>query len=203
MIAQLTGTLAQRHHDAVVIDVNGVGYEVFVPSGTTLPAVGETVQLATVLYVREDALTLFGFADRATRDLFTMLISASGVGPKLAIVMLSTLRADALINALRARDTATLTTVPGIGKKVAERLVLELHDKASALPAYANLDASTPHSDDARQHLADVHEALLALGYSTTEADAAIAAVHTESTNDASVLLRHALTHLTVTAKRD
>lgn len=203
MIAQLTGTLTARYGDAVLLDVNGVGYEVIVPAGTVLPAVGESLQLSTVLYVREDALSLFGFRDRATRDLFTMLISASGVGPKLAIVMLSTLSADVLIDALRARDTDVLVAVPGIGKKVAERLVLELHDKASALITFAPLDATTPAEHGTRQLLNDVHEALLALGYSTGEADTAVAAVNRETTTDASVLLRHALTHLTVTAKRD
>ncbi|MEX2533596.1 MAG: Holliday junction branch migration protein RuvA [Nitriliruptoraceae bacterium] len=202
MIAQLTGTLAARYGDAVLLDVNGVGYEVTIPAGTVLPAIGESLQLSTVLHVREDAHTLFGFRDRASRDLFTMLISASGVGPKLAIVMLSTLRADALVNALRSRDTDVLVTVPGIGKKVAERLVLELHDKASSLNTFASFDPASPADHGARQLMNDVHEALLALGYSTGEADTAVAAVNTETTTDASELLRHALTHLTVSAKR-
>jgi len=203
MIAQLAGTLAARFGDTLVLDVNGVGYEVIVPAGTMLPAVGESLQLSTVLHVREDALTLYGFQDRATRDLFTMLISASGVGPKLAIVMLSTLSADTLINALRARDTDVLVAVPGIGKKVADRLVLELHDKALSLISFATLDPATPAEHGARQLMNDVHEALLALGYSTAEADTAIAAVSSEPAKDASELLRYALTHLTVTAKRD
>lgn len=202
MIAQLTGTLAARYGDAVLLDVNGVGYEVTVPAGTVLPAVGESLQLSTVLHVREDAHTLFGFRDRATRDLFTMLISASGVGPKLAIVILSTLSADVLINALRARDIDVLVTVPGIGKKVAERLVLELHDKAASLHTFATLEPANPSDHGARQLMNDVHEALLALGYSAGEADSAVAAVDSETTTDASQLLRHALTHLTVSAKR-
>lgn len=203
MIAQLTGTLAARYGEAVVLDVNGVGYEVFIPATTVLPAVGESLQLSTVLYVREDALTLYGFRDRITRDLFTMLISASGIGPKLAIVMLSTLSPEALVAALRARDLDALITVPGIGKKVAERLVLELHEKASSVGSFATLATTTSGVRDPRQPRKDVHEALLALGYSAQEADTAVAALTSETTVDASVLLRQALTYLTVTAKRD
>jgi len=201
MIALLTGTLAARHGDAVVIDVNGVGYEVFIPHGTAVPGIGERLQLFTVQHVREDALTLYGFSGQASKDLFTLLISASGVGPKLALTMLSTLSSDAILTALRARDTNALVAVPGIGKKVAERLVLELHDKASAVSAYAALPQLITVDGSAKQAVSDVHEALLALGYNPTEADRALAAVATANAKDASALLRHALTHLTTTAK--
>lgn len=195
MIALLTGTLAVRANDTVVIDVAGVGYELAVPAGTPLPAVGGSVQLHTYLHVREDALTLYGFADAATKDVFVLLISASGVGPKLALTVLSTLPSQLVVTALRARDTATLTQVPGIGKKVADRLVLELCEKAATLTVAATLPSATPAGDT--QALTDVHDALIALGYSTAEADTALATLDPTQTGDPSQLLRAALTALT------
>jgi Holliday junction DNA helicase RuvA len=201
MIAFLSGILAARTGDTVVIDVNGVGYEVFTPNGTRLPTVGDTVKLFTVQHVREDALTLYGFADQSSKDLFSLLISASGVGPKLALTMLSTLASDTIVSALRTKDIDTLVAVPGIGKKVAERLILELHDKATAQVAYAMLPEGNANAHGDSQTRSDVHEALLALGYTSHEADLALNALNTLDSTDASVLLRHALNHLTNTAK--
>lgn len=197
MIALITGILAQRNLDTVIVDVAGVGYELFIPAGTPVPPIGDTVRLNTYLHVREDALTLFGFADATTKDVFALLISASGIGPKLALTVLSTLTSDKLLTALRDRDTDTLTLVPGIGKKVAERMVLELSEKAGSLALNATLPA-TP-ADATSQIVADVHDALIGLGYSPRETDDALATLDIQKSNDPSDLLRRALSALAAT----
>lgn len=197
MIALITGILAQRNLDTVIVDVAGVGYELFIPAGTPVPPIGDTVRLNTYLHVREDALTLYGFADATTKDVFALLISASGIGPKLALTVLSTLTSDKLLTALRDRDTDTLTLVPGIGKKVAERMVLELSEKAGSLALNATLPA-TP-ADATSQIVADVHDALIGLGYSPRETDDALATLDIQNSNDPSDLLRRALSALAAT----
>lgn len=203
MIAVISGVVAARDTDTVVVDVHGVGYQVHVPANTVLPPTGDRIRLHTYLHVREDALTLYGFLEADTKTLFSVLISASGVGPKLALTMLSSLATADIVTALRARDTDTLVSVPGIGKKVADRLVLELHDKALGFHADVTLPATSQATPTDRQARTDVHEALLALGYSTAEADKAVAALPVDPNADASVLLRDALTNLSNTAKRD
>ena len=168
MIAQLRGVLVEKGLDHVVLDVNGVGYLVAISLQTlqALPAQGQEVQLKTYLQVREDALQLFGFATEDERRAFELCISVSGVGPKLALATLSGLDPAALAATIGAGDVARLTKIPGIGKKTAERLVLELRDKlATALPA---VKASAGHGN------ADVLNALLALGYNDREATAAL-----------------------------
>lgn len=197
MIALITGILAQRNLDTVIVDVAGVGYELFIPAGTPVPPIGETLRLNTYLHVREDALTLYGFADATTKDVFVLLISASGIGPKLALTVLSTLTGSKLLAALRDRDTDTLTLVPGIGKKVAERMVLELSEKAGSLALSATLPA-TP-ADATSQIVADVHDALIGLGYSPRETDDALATLDIQNSDDPSDLLRRALSALAAT----
>ena len=197
MIALITGILAQRNLDTVIVDVAGVGYELFIPAGTPVPPIGDTVRLNTYLHVREDALTLYGFADATTKDVFVLLISASGIGPKLALTVLSTLTGSKLLAALRDRDTDTLTLVPGIGKKVAERMVLELSEKAGSLALNATLPA-TP-ADATSQIVADVHDALIGLGYSPRETDDALATLDIQNSDDPSDLLRRALSALAAT----
>lgn len=190
MIARLTGEVAHRDAETAVVDVRGVGYLVHVADPGGVPPVGQEVELHTSLQVREDAMDLYGFPTRAGLVTFELLLRATGVGPKLALAALRTHRPDTLRLALANADTAMLTEVPGIGKKVAERLVLELRDKVGAvadldLPAggaMAPVDATT--LDQAR-------EALAQLGYRDAEIRAALA----DAPSDAGVedLVRHAL----------
>ena len=136
MIALLTGTLALKEADRVVVKTtSGVGYECFVPTRSlaSLPAPGQSVELFTHLAVREDALTLFGFATAAERQVFQRLMTVSGVGPRLALALLSQLSAERIVRAIRERDLAALSSVSGVGKKTAERVVLELKDKTDDL----------------------------------------------------------------------
>lgn len=128
MIGRVTGILVDRTLDSVVVDVAGVGYEVFMTARdlAELPHVGEEVVVHTHLHVREDVMTLYGFADRSGRDLFRVLLGASGVGPKLALAMLATLGPDDLRVAVLGDDVKALTAVPGIGTRTAQKLVLEL-----------------------------------------------------------------------------
>src|SRR5580658_518553 len=131
MIAHLRGTLLVKHPNVIVIDVSGVGYEVTIPVSafSSLPEKGQPVELHIHTHVREDALALFGFLTAADKALFEKLITVSGIGPKLAITTLSGLTAPDLVNAIRAGAIEQLVRIPGVGKKTAERMVLELRDK--------------------------------------------------------------------------
>ncbi len=169
MIGRLTGTLLEKRPPAVLVDVAGVGYEVEAPMSTVweLPAAGARVTLLTHLVVREDAHLLYGFLTEAERAAFRELIRISGVGPRIALAVLSGLSVDELARAVASQESARLTRVPGIGKKTAERLILELKGRlvdTGAAPGTA------PAQGDARP---DVVHALLALGYSEREAEAA------------------------------
>jgi Holliday junction DNA helicase RuvA len=171
MIGRLAGTLLQKTPPAVLIDVAGVGYEVDVPMSTfyDLPAEGAAVVLLIHPVVREDAHLLFGFLRVAERDAFRELLRISGVGPRLALAVLSGLSVAELAQAVALQETARLTRVPGIGRKTAERLLLELKGRlAPAVGAPGTHDAGQAPLD------ADVMRALLALGYSEREAGAAV-----------------------------
>lgn len=126
MIGRLRGTLAEKQPPHLILDVNGVGYEVEVPMTTLyrLPSVGEPVTLHTHLVVREDAHLLYGFAEKRERELFRELIRLNGVGPKLALALMSGLEVDELVRCVQAQDTSTLVKIPGVGKKTAERLLV-------------------------------------------------------------------------------
>jgi len=166
MIGRLTGTLLEKHPPQVLLDVGGVGYEVDVPMSSfyNLPAIGERVSLVTHFVVREDAQQLYGFLSQKERAAFRELIRISGVGPKLALSVLSGMSADDLAQCIVLQDAGRLTRVPGIGKKTAERLLLELKGKlADALPQAAGVSVSAGVANDALN-------ALLALGYSDKEA---------------------------------
>jgi len=195
MIAHLRGQVSHRGADHVVIDVGGVGYLVYVTPGDRIPPRGEPVELHTSLQVREDAMTLYGFTDRGSLTLFTLLLGSSGVGPKLALAALGTHRPDVLRTAIAGADVPTLTAVPGIGKKVAERIILELKDKVGApdLPVEGAPASAVAAAD--RQVLGEVRDALLGLGYSSSEAQDALAALGAAD-GDAADLLRQALRHL-------
>ncbi len=175
MIALLSGKLAQRNPDQIIIDVSGVGYRLQIPLSTfyALPEDGN-VQLQVHTHVKEDAINLFGFASSAEKELFILLISVSGVGPKLAITILSHIQTSDLALALSQGDIPRLTAIPGIGKKSAERLTLELQDKASS---YVATTAIIP-ADSNFQTVADCHQdaisALINLGYKESLAKRAL-----------------------------
>ncbi|MDP1620577.1 Holliday junction branch migration protein RuvA [Sulfuriferula sp.] len=169
MIGRITGTLIEKHPPQVVVDAHGVGYEIDVPMSTfyNLPAIGERVALHTHLVVREDAQLLYGFGSEAERVSFRQLIKITGVGAKMALAVLSGLNANELAQAVAMQDTGRLTKIPGVGKKTAERLLLELKGKlADALPG-AVLGSVAETSSD-------VLNALLALGYNEREANHAV-----------------------------
>jgi len=181
MIAHLSGILFSKQATSVIVDVGGVGYEVTIPLSTfyELEDTGKPVQLRIYTHVREDMLQLFGFKSIRERELFLKIISVSGIGPKLGITLLSGMSADELIAAIRTNDLARLTLIPGIGRKTAERLVIELREKVAALTS-AQLEealtmkaAATGESrrDDVR---ADALSALLNLGYQRGSAEKAI-----------------------------
>jgi Holliday junction DNA helicase RuvA len=192
VIALLTGTLALKEADRVVVrTTSGLGYECFVPTRTLaqLPHPGQPVELYTTLIVREDGQTLFGFASAEERRVFQRLIQASGIGPKLALAMLSLHASDRLVRSIRERDIAALVAVPGVGKKTAERLVLELADKTGDLVAEEAAPVSAA-SDTATK-------ALLRLGYGAEEADDAVRrALAQDGKRDAADLIKAALAFL-------
>jgi len=168
MIAQLRGQLARKSVQDAVIDVGGVGYRVFIPLSTfyKLGPEGDPITLLVHTHVREDALTLFGFLTYDEQVLFERLISVSGVGPKLGISVLSGIDAAELVDALRTSDVPRLTRIPGVGKKTAERLVLELRDKLPALAGPSETPRTPPSSMKE-----DLLSALANLGYSRPEAE--------------------------------
>ena len=170
MIGRISGTLLEKNPPQVQVDANGVGYDIDVPMSTfyNLPRIGEKVALFTHLVVREDAHLLYGFGSEAERAAFRTLIKVSGVGPKVALALLSGLSVNDLAAAVAMQETGRLTNIPGIGKKTAERLLLELKDKFKVDPRVAiggvGGAAPTPSIN------ADVLNALLGLGYSEKEA---------------------------------
>ncbi|TCQ94404.1 Holliday junction branch migration protein RuvA [Pseudomonas sp. JUb52] len=194
MIGRLRGTLAEKQPPHLLLDVGGVGYEVEVPMTTLyrLPAQGEVVTLHTHLVVREDAHLLYGFGEKRERELFRELIRLNGVGPKLALALMSSLEVDELVRCVQAQDTAALVKVPGVGKKTAERLLVELKDRFKAwenLPAIAPL--VLPHQAAvAASAEADAVSALVALGFKPQEASRAVAAVEGEDLSSEELIRR-------------
>ena len=183
MISLLEGEIVEKAGNRVVITVAGVGYDIAVPSSVaaTLPAVGRTARVHTRMVVREDSITLYGFASPDERALFDLLTGVTGVGPKVALSFLSALTPDEIRRAVVAGDAATLTIVPGVGKKVAQRVVIDLRER---LGGDAVLVVDGP--------LADVREALLQLGLSPTEATEAMRGIERDG-RGADDLLREAL----------
>ena len=172
MISRLTGKLIEKTPPQIVIDVNGVGYEADVSMQTfyNLPPLGETVQVFTQLVVREDAHLLFGFATAEERKTFRQLIKVSGIGAKTALGILSAMTADELAQAVAEEDVKRLSSAPGIGKKTAERMVLELRGKLITHTVTDGLFAAPSENDETK----DIVSTLLALGYSEREAKAAV-----------------------------
>ena len=172
MISRLHGLLIEKQPPHIVVDVHGVGYEVDVSMQTfyALPALNETVRLYTQLIVREDAHLLYGFGSSAERETFRQLIKVSGIGAKTALGILSAMSSDELAQAIAAEDIKRLSAAPGIGKKTAERMVLELRGKLSSDGADSLFATPASHTTD---HSEDIIGTLLALGYSDREARAA------------------------------
>jgi Holliday junction DNA helicase RuvA len=191
MIAHLRGKLLAKHPNQAVVETAGVGYDVTitVPTFSDLPGIGGDVALHIHTHVREDALALYGFLRSAEKTLFEKLITVSGIGPKLAITILSGMAADEMVNAIRGNDIARLTRIPGIGKKTAERMVLELRDK---LPVEKHGEiAATPALSPVEE---DVLSALVNLGYQRAAAEKAMLTVPRNGQFDH--MFRQALTAL-------
>lgn len=176
MIGHLKGTILEKHPNQIILETAGVGYEIQIPVSTftSLPDAGAIASLRIYTHVREDAIVLFGFATPEEKALFERLISVSGIGPKLGITVLSGLATPDLVVAIRSSDIATLVRVPGIGKKTAERIVLELKDKLSAVDA-AGKSVTVPETGPAYSALdRDVLSALQNLGCTRPVAEEAI-----------------------------
>lgn len=186
MIGRLKGTLLEKQAPRLLLDINGVGYEVEVPMTTLyrLPELGQEVTLHTHFVVREDAQLLYGFYEKAERELFRQLIKVNGVGPKVALGILSGIEGSEFVRCVQNADTKTLTKLPGIGKKTAERLLVEMQDRLKDFDQwFPQLPSTMPLSTGKRTEKIEISEAesaLIALGYRPQEAAKAIAALDTE-----------------------
>ncbi|WP_161897716.1 Holliday junction branch migration protein RuvA [Pseudomonas yangonensis] len=195
MIGRLRGTLAEKQPPHLLLDVNGVGYELEVPMTTLyrLPAVGEPVTLHTHLVVREDAHLLYGFFEKRERELFRELIRLNGVGPKLALALMSGLEVDELVRCVQAQDAGALVKVPGVGKKTAERLLVELKDRFKAwesIPSIAPLVVEPQLAQAVSSAENDAVSALISLGYKPQEASRAVAAVKEDGMSSEDLIRR-------------
>jgi Holliday junction DNA helicase RuvA len=172
MIGRVRGVVLEKRPPLVVIDVNGLGYEIEAPMSTfyDLPALGETVTLFTHFAVKEDAHSLYGFSSERERSLFRSLIKVSGVGPRMALTVLSGIRAEDFIRCVEHQDVGTLTRLPGIGKKTAERLLMEMRDRIQDLFAAPVLRGAPAALAAAGDPQSDAVSALIALGYKPAEA---------------------------------
>jgi len=195
MIAHLRGTLLEKHPNLVIVDTGGVGYEVTIPVSaySSLPETGAEVQLHIHTHVREDALLLFGFVSAADKALFEKLITVSGIGPKLAVTTLGGLTAPDLAQAIREGSVEQLVRIPGVGKKTAERMVLELRDKLDLLPGIARAVAASAKSAFNTTE-EDVISALANFGVTRPAAEAAVTKAKSATDgNDFDGLFRRAL----------
>jgi holliday junction DNA helicase RuvA len=192
VIASITGVLSAKAGEAIVVETDGgVGYALTVPLGVfeRLPGVGQRVTLHTELVVREDGWALYGFDQPAERSVFQRLLLASGFGPRLALALLSTLGAERTVRSIQQRDLGALSTVSGIGRKKAERLVLELRDRFEDVPAAPAPGPASP----AETAVA----ALVQLGYSTAQADEAVREAAAGGSGETDLIIRQALARLT------
>lgn len=197
MIGFLRGRLAAKHPPVLLLDVNGVGYEIEAPMSTfyTLPAAGAEVSLHTHLVVREDAHVLFGFGSERERSLFRELIRISGVGPRIALGILSGASVDEFHRCVEAQDAAALTRIPGVGRKTADRLIVEMRDRLATLAtghAFSPKDATAGACGSAGNPQAEAFSALVALGYRPAEVTRLLQKVDPAVTTTEE-LIRHAL----------
>ena len=196
MIATLAGILRVRDAGRLIVEAGGIGYEIFIPLSTyyRIPAAGTRVELEIRQVVREDAITLYGFATPAEKTAFDLLIGIQHVGPKLALAMLSVLAPGELASAIAHDDVARIDAVPGVGAKVAERVVRELRDKVGALTLVPSQRATAPENGTGTSILDDAVSALVNLGYKPAEAKRAVDAVGVdESGGSLEILLRKSL----------
>jgi Holliday junction DNA helicase RuvA len=174
MIGQIRGIILEKQPPQLLIDVHGIAYEIDAPMGTfyQLPEVGKEAQLYTHLVIREDAHHLYGFYTRDERLLFRTLLRVNGVGPRLALTILSSVSPDEFVRSVLNNDTQSLVRLPGVGKKTAERLVIEMRDKLSSFAPNLSTDAASPHQAKSERHsvLQDAISALVALGYKAADA---------------------------------
>ncbi len=192
MIAFLRGRVAHKAPSFALLDVNGVGYRLAMSTSSiaALPAEGDETTLHTYLYVREDEVSLFGFASEAEKDAFELLITVNGVGPKVALATLSALSPDDLASAVASEDVTAICSVPGIGKKTAQRIIIDLKDKLGAGTADVVGGGRTSGAS-----VAETTDALLGMGFSAAEAATALKGYEGDP-SDAQALLRHALRRL-------
>jgi Holliday junction DNA helicase RuvA len=198
MIGRIRGTLVDKQPPDILVEVGGVGYELQVPMTTLfqLPGIGSEVSLVTHFVVREDAQLLYGFVDEQDRHLFRQLIKVSGVGPKLALTILSGMDAGSFARCVQRDDISSLVALPGVGKKTAERLLVEMRDKLNDWLGQVEAGtvgggaAVTPSPPDI---VADAEGALIALGYKPAEASRFVAAVNDDSVENSEELIRRAL----------
>ncbi|MCI0551859.1 MAG: Holliday junction branch migration protein RuvA [Anaerolineae bacterium] len=191
MIATIRGEISQIEETALIIEVGGVGLRVFVPAPIRARAkVGEAAFLFTHLVVREDALTLYGFESQADRELYTILLGVDGVGPKVALSVLSTFTVDAIQRAIFADESEILGRVPGVGKKTAQKMAIHLKDKLKPTDALAGVALMSDVDSE-------VLAALTALGYSVVEAQSAIQSIPKDASKDVEERLRIALQYFT------
>ncbi|HUG84199.1 MAG TPA: Holliday junction branch migration protein RuvA [Euzebya sp.] len=191
MIAMLRGRVAHLRAGEVVLDVNGVGYFVRVPTGARLAGPGEELTLHTHLAVREDALDLYGFPTAGDRDLFTVLLTVSGIGPRIAMAAVDTLGAAGLRLAVVADDVAALTAIPGVGRKGAQRMVLELRSKIGAMPGSEEALTLVGQATGPTDAKGEARMALASLGYGAAEVEHALRGLPTDGS--AEQLIRQAL----------
>ncbi|BBA69608.1 Holliday junction branch migration protein RuvA [Geobacter sulfurreducens] len=194
MIALLTGRLAHKSPDAIIIDVNGVGYRVQIPFSTyyELPEEGKTVSLSIHTHVKEDSISLFGFRTLAEKEFFQLLISVSGIGPKMARDILSNIQPGELAAAIVQGNLARLSSIPGIGKKTAERLVLELKEKVRKMEMAPSAQEA-PSSEAPAEVADDVTSALVNLGYKEAVVRKVLAEMSIEPDASTEAVLRQAL----------
>lgn len=195
MIGQLRGTILEKQPPQLLLDVNGVGYEIDAPMSTfyRLPDVGQIVTLHTHLVVREDAHSLFGFFTRDERLLFRTLLKVNGVGPRLALTVLSSIEPNEFVQCILNQDAGSLVRIPGVGKKTAERLIIEMRDKLASwhqtTPIELNL-INTKDDGSRKQVVQDAVAALIALGYKPQEASRAVSKINDENLTSEDIIRR-------------
>lgn len=200
MIAYVKGELAEVSADSIVVDVSGMGYRLFVPGQVLerLPGIGSKVKLHTYLQTREDAMTLFGFLTAEELEIFKLLLSVSGVGPKAALAILSVMTTEELRFAILGDDSKAIARAPGVGAKIAKRLILELKDKISFEDAFEQkLEAAAGEAAPADRGIKnEAVLALTALGYSSTEALKALQNIEVTEDMEVETVLKQALKHM-------
>ena len=201
MISYIKGELTEVFEDTVVVETNGIGYNIRVPGSVLdrLPSVGSSVRIYTYLYVKEDAMNLFGFLNRDDLSVFKLLLNVSGIGPKGALAILSTIGPDDLRFAVLSEDVKTISSAPGIGAKTAKRLIIELKDKLKLAEVFetalANKEKASSENDVLLARTEAV-EALVALGYASAQAMKAVQQVENAEEKDSEQILKEALKKL-------